>query len=248
MDRPIDLSGDFELKKSTNLSTRISEIILDYIKKNNLMPGDRLPSQESLASTLGVSSRSVREALKIIQARGMIEIIHGKGAYVANGVYDSFLDTLSKILQFSNGSESLILKLIQVRMIVEPAIIKIVASRHTDKELEKVKNMLNSMDEAAQAYDREKFVYYDIRFHKTIIDIAGNDIIIALYDVLWELIFESLKKTDFRVFTEEDAKVSHHEIFDAIKNRDGEKAARILTEQLSANEKAIQQYIKTMAS
>ncbi len=248
MEHPVELSGDFQLRHLTDLPTRISVIVLDYIKKNNLMPGDKLPSENSLSKALGVSSRSIREALKILQARGLVEIKHGKGTYLVNNAYNSFLDTLATTLHFSSDVEALILKLIQVRMIIEPAIIKIVASQRTEKELQTLRNILSSMEKATEAQDREKFIYYDIRFHKTIFDIAGNDILIALYNVLWEVILESLKKTDFRVFTEEDAKKSHHEIFDAIKDKDGERAAQILTEQLSANEDAIKRQISNSDS
>ena len=243
MEHPIEMSGDFLLKKPTDLPTRISVIVLDYIKKNNLMPGDKLPSENSLAKTLDVSSRSVRDAYKILQAQGLIEIKHGKGAYLVNNAYDSFLSTLSTSLQFSNDTETLILKLIQVRQIVEPSMAEIAASKRTERELQILRDILHSMDAAAEAKDPEQFVFYDIRFHKTIFDIADNDILITLYNVLWEVILESLKKTDFRVFTEEDAKTAHHEIFEAIKDKDGKRAARIITEQLHANENAIRKQV-----
>ena len=68
----------------TSLQSEIIRYIQNYIQENNLKPGDRLPSQEKLIEMMGVSRTSLREAMKTLEARNVLEAKNGKGIYVGS--------------------------------------------------------------------------------------------------------------------------------------------------------------------
>lgn len=70
--------------KKTSLYLKISDAIYNYIRLNKLQPGDKLPSEREMSSMLETSRHSVREALRILEDRGLIEVRTGMGAYLKN--------------------------------------------------------------------------------------------------------------------------------------------------------------------
>ena len=68
----------------TSLKSEIIRYIQNYIQENNLKPGDRLTSQEKLIEMMGVSRTSLREAMKTLEARNVLEAKNGKGIYVGS--------------------------------------------------------------------------------------------------------------------------------------------------------------------
>ena len=105
--------------KRTSLQSEIIRFILDYIREHDLNPGDKLPSQESLLAMMGVSRTSLREAMKTLEARGILEIQNGKGAYVG-GLVDA--DGV-QVIDFTQEKERL-LEALEVRKILEREILR----------------------------------------------------------------------------------------------------------------------------
>lgn len=64
------------------LYTKIADAIMEYIKENDLKTGDRIPSERELAQEFNTSRNSVREALRVLENNGIIEVKMGKGAYI----------------------------------------------------------------------------------------------------------------------------------------------------------------------
>ena len=226
-------------KKS--LPEKVSAIILSYVRESKLQPGDKLPSEQQLSSTLSVSSRSVREALKILQARGFIQIMHGKGAFLIDEVYPNFIDTLTTSLQFSTNTKTLISNLVEVRKIIEIAAIEKTSRTRTKEDLKKLGRIIEKMDEAAEMKDQDLFNSLDVAFHKAVVDCGRNKILTVFYNALIDLIFESFKKTGFKAFSNKETRHSHRRMFEAIQDQDAPRARELLLHQLQMTENTLRE-------
>ena len=103
----------------TSLQSEIIRYIQNYIQENNLKPGDRLPSQEKLIEMMGVSRTSLREAMKTLEARNVLEAKNGKGIYVGS----QEINDLLRLIDFAKDKE-LLLDTLEVRKILEREILR----------------------------------------------------------------------------------------------------------------------------
>ena len=88
----------------TSLQSEIIRYIQNYIQENGLKPGDRLPSQEKLIEMMGVSRTSLREAMKTLEARNVLEAKNGKGIYVGSQEVNDLL----RLIDFAKEKELLL--------------------------------------------------------------------------------------------------------------------------------------------
>ena len=102
----------------TSLQSEIIRYIQNYIQENGLKPGDRLPSQEKLIEMMGVSRTSLREAMKTLEARNVLEAKNGKGIYVGSQEVNDLL----RLIDFAKEKE-LLLDTLEVRKILEREIL-----------------------------------------------------------------------------------------------------------------------------
>ena len=103
----------------TSLQSEIIRYIQNYIQENGLKPGDRLPSQEKLIEMMGVSRTSLREAMKTLEARNVLEAKNGKGIYVGSQEVNDLL----RLIDFAKEKE-LLLDTLEVRKILEREILR----------------------------------------------------------------------------------------------------------------------------
>ncbi len=151
------------------LQSEIIKFIQDYIKDEGLVAGDRLPSQAELIEMLGVSRTSLREAVKTLEAKNVVEVLNGKGIYVK----DNDSNTLSNYLNFVEEKETL-LETLEARKILEREILKLVIRNITDEELQKLGEVIKVMMEK---YHRgEQNTEDDRKFHYMIYEYSHNRI------------------------------------------------------------------------
>lgn len=194
------------------LQSEIIKFIREYIETKQLQPGDRLPSQEKLVDMMGVSRTALREALKTLEARNILEIVNGKGIYVK----DYSLQDLLTQFEFTKEKE-LILEVLEARKILEREIINLVVKNITDQELDELGEVLDIIvykynhDEQQNAEDK--------KFHYMVYEYSHNRIMQQLIlsisgamDKLWEF---PLHMDD--PFTETIP--IHVSLYQAIKNR-----------------------------
>lgn len=199
------------------LQSEIINFLYEYIKSNNLQPGDRFPSQEKLIGMMGVSRTALREALKTLEARNILEIVNGKGIYLKN----ISSEDLFTQLQFTKEKE-LLLEVLEARKILEREIVALVVKNITDEELESLGKVL---DVIMRKYNRgERQNMDDKKFHYMVYEYSHNRImqklilsISSAMDKLWEfpLNMES-------PFTE--TMPLHPKFYEALKMRDVKKA------------------------
>jgi GntR family transcriptional regulator, transcriptional repressor for pyruvate dehydrogenase complex len=210
----------YKLVRTSRLYEQIVEQIEESIVKGNLKPGDQLPAERELAQHFGVSRTAVREAVKALREKGLVEAYSGRGTFITDGTTQAVrhsLDLMVKIGQ-PEGSPHLA----EVRAILEPEIAALAAMRIQDPELTTMREAVAVMDRAQQ--DPETFIEADLDFHLALAEGAANPIILSLLDSIVGLLREERMRI-FRVAGgAERGQIHHKRILEAIECRDNQKA------------------------
>ncbi|MDO5408635.1 MAG: FCD domain-containing protein [Eubacteriales bacterium] len=208
----------------TPLQSEIIRYIQNYIQENGLQPGDRLPSQEKLIEMMGVSRTSLREAMKTLEARGILRAQNGKGIFVGEGKNDALLSALD----FMQEKERL-LDTLEVRKILEREILRMVIHTASREELEELGETTRVLMEKFRRGEQQ--TAEDKRFHYTIYQLCHNQVMYQLIlsvssvmDRFWEF---PLNMAD--PFLE--SLPLHEKLYEAICEKNVKKA-QIINEQL----------------
>lgn len=129
----------------------VTEQIVNLIKNNELKPGDKLPPERELAEKLTISRGSLREALRVLESRGMVESKPGEGRFIREVNKDAFINTENVVLNLEKSS---ILELIEAREIFEVKIVELAAQRATADDIKAIKRVLLKMGEEPDANDK----------------------------------------------------------------------------------------------
>lgn len=216
--------------KREKLSDSVVRIIQEYIVDNGLVPGDKLPSEREFAAALNVGTRSIREALRHLEARGMARIVHGKGTFVDEKYRDDYARFLADSLRLdSPRDQQLLIDLIYVRTIIETSVIADFAAHPRKEHLDRLSEIMRKLEKAEQANDVEAYNRWDITFHKTIIASTGNQILINLYDRLSDLFARSFARTASLPGGMQRSLGEHTQLLDHVKAGDVAKARELLT-------------------
>jgi GntR family transcriptional repressor for pyruvate dehydrogenase complex len=210
---------------------RLSDVVSDQIKRlisdGALMPGDRLPAERDLATQLGVSRPSLREALIRLEADGYIET-SGRGGFT---VVDFTAPIISKplaelLLQNPRTSADIL----ELRQGLESISTVYAAERATAADLEKIRSAFEELKACSLSGDRTNLAERDAAFHLAIADSTHNIALAHVMHGIHTLIREGMRQYH-RLIEYDDAKErqllsQHQAIFDAVMARDAQKARK----------------------
>ncbi|MCP4398998.1 MAG: FadR family transcriptional regulator [bacterium] len=155
-----------QMAKRQTVSELVQNYIRDYIVNNTLGSGDQLPPEGEIAAALEVSRTSVREAVKILQTLGIVEVRHGNGLFVRNLNFDALLEILSYRVFFDQSSLE---ELLQVRKLFEVGMLKDVIENIQEEHIQACHKHLEDWEEISQrgflAAIRPTFPCYSIDIH-----------------------------------------------------------------------------------
>jgi DNA-binding FadR family transcriptional regulator len=157
----------------------LQDDIIELILERELEPGDPLPTEIELAGVLGIGRNTLREALKVLQAVGVIEIRHGFGMFVAASNFDALADGLTFRARMSlrhRGREAL--ELIDARRLLESGLIGASMALMTADRLAALEASVLRMETFAGA--GEHFVEADAEFHRALLEPLGNELLLGL--------------------------------------------------------------------
>lgn len=202
---------------SGTLVQQVYDAIHDSIVCGRIHPGDPL-RQAELAEELGVSARTVREALSRLVAEGLAEYEPHRGA---------------RVKRFTIADQE---ALYQMRAAIEGMAFEAAAARITDAELEYLREII---DRASQDLDPESVHsarYYNHEFHWTIIRASGSDQFIRILDQIWKSMLTYFEGTDLDddddFIRREEDRASHLKILEALASRNGKKARQAIEEHI----------------
>src|SRR5437763_15902831 len=137
--------------KTARLYEQIVQQVEESIVKGQLRPGDQLPAERDLAQRFGVSRTAVREAVKALQEKGLVEAFTGRGTFVTNGTSQAMRQSLDLIIKISQEEGSL--HLAELRRILEPEIAALAAPLIEEQFLTTMREAVAAMDRSV--HDRE---------------------------------------------------------------------------------------------
>src|SRR5579862_2585433 len=142
----------YKLVRTSRLYEQIVQQIEASIVKGDLKPGDQLPAERDLAQRFGVSRTAVREAVKALREKGLVEAYSGRGTFVTNGTLHAIrqsLDLMVKIGQADGATQ-----LVEVREILEPEIAALAAERAEEQHLAALREAVAIMDASLEEIGR----------------------------------------------------------------------------------------------
>jgi GntR family transcriptional regulator, transcriptional repressor for pyruvate dehydrogenase complex len=210
--------------------------LLEMVVSGGLDPGERLPPERELCERLGVSRTVVREALNLLEARGLISIEHGRGAVVSGGNTDAVRDTLGLILRVRPKA---LWELLEMREILEVEISGLAAERATQEDVAAMRVQLERM--AASIDAPEGYVDADVEFHALLARAARNGVLLTMLDPIVELLRASRRvSASRRPGSALRALGEHEEILGRVEAGDAEGARRGMREHLANTAKDIE--------
>ena len=231
---------DLARRPKATISAEVAEAIQKIMIDADLQPGDKLPSQAELAERFGAGSRSIREAIKILEARGMVDTRQGKGVFVKSNSLDFFLEILNDSLVFDiYRDRKLLHELTYVRRMIESNVIHDLAERPEPEMLKKLIEILDRMERCLAEQDTEQYNLLDVKFHVTLIGGCGNDILATLYRNLAGLLIKSVVKTGDMEGSLEQSLVDHRRILEALIARDPARAKELMERHLSKTQERL---------
>ncbi len=216
--------------QSERLYEQIVGQIEQRIEKGELKVGDQLPSERELAEQFAVSRTAVREAVKALHEKGLVEILAGRGTFITNGATDKIRNSLGLLMKFgaTNGAANLV----EVRGILEPEIAAIAATRITDEYIIAMQDAVNIMEAATASNNSDAFVEADLDFHLALAEATQNPIIPALMDSVIDLLREQRKRTGNVSGGLARGQYHHKIILDAVIKRDPDAARQAMQDHL----------------
>jgi GntR family transcriptional repressor for pyruvate dehydrogenase complex len=206
----------YKVVRSSRLYEQIVQQVEESIQKGAMKPGDQLPPERELAQQFGVSRTAVREAVKALHEKGLVEAYHGRGTFVTDGTSYSMRQSLDRMLKVGQAEGSGLLA--EVREILEPEIAALAATRADAEDLASMREQIGVMDGARR--DPDEFIEADLDFHLALAEAAANPIILSLIDSIVGL----LREQRMRIFQVEGGpergQYHHKKIMDAVEHRD----------------------------
>lgn len=204
-----------KLTRGPVLNRVIQDRIKQYITENRLGSGDLLPPEGQLASDLGVSRGSVREAVKALESLGIVEVRHGDGVRVRAFNFDSVFELLSYGLVFDPAKAA---EILQIRIWLEVAALADAVRQLSDEELNRIDELLGRWQETVA--HGEDTSAHDRTFHRLLYGPLNNGSLSGLIDIFW-VIYHSLPIQSIGIDRDPVTTVKEHrELLAAIRSRD----------------------------
>jgi DNA-binding FadR family transcriptional regulator len=214
--RPADRSRQAQ----QGIQERIKELILE----RRLASGDPMPTEGELVETLGVSRNSVREALKALQALGIVETRHGFGTYVGECSLEPFADALVfRGRKSMRGDRHELHEILDLRQALETGLIHRLVETIDDESLIRVRARLGDLE--AHAGHGAAGDAADRAFHDAMYSVLGNELMSQLLRVFWDVYHDLSHELPAVESNHEEIVRVHRDIYEAVAARDGARAS-----------------------
>ena len=216
------------------LFQRVAGQVQHYIEGNGLKPGDRLPGERELCELLGVSRASVREALRSLEARGVVVVRHGKGVFVAAP------DEGERAMErFARLREVGLEELFAMREVLEVAAAGWTAAAATDDQLQELVQTFDALAKGVHDQDpATNLKVLDARLHLQIAEYANNRFLTMTQSVLQEMLGRSMETTLTIPGRPARSVREHAEIIEALLARDPARARAAARRHIQSSRRA----------
>ncbi|WP_083255224.1 FadR/GntR family transcriptional regulator [Amycolatopsis orientalis] len=196
------------------------------IDSGRLPAGSRLPAERTLCEQLGISRGSLRQALRVLDSIGYVQVRPGSGTYVRETLDEQPLRS------WFSEHEQLVEKLFDLRTTVEPTLAERLALHHTPRVLARLESTVEEMDQAAADGDMLRVIAADAEFHRVIAGNAGNDDVTDLLRSVLALVGEERRAALRLPGQIRKAVDEHRAILEAVRRSDAAAAREITRKHL----------------
>jgi GntR family transcriptional regulator, transcriptional repressor for pyruvate dehydrogenase complex len=208
--------------QSVKVFEQVAEQIEKRILDGELRSGDRLPTERELAEQFHVSRTAVREAMKILAQRGLVDMRPGRGTIVIDGAHEAMQESINLAMKLKLGEVGGSDNLVEVREILETEIAALAAARATEKEIDAMREAVKVMDESLN--DADAFIAADNNFHEALAQGTQNTLILILVNSIVNLLSEQRKQIFEVEGGPQRGQIHHKRILESIIRRDPQAA------------------------
>jgi len=175
--------------KSQTLVEQANQHLLNYINQNRLEAGDSLPSIGELSEFFGASRAVIRESLRCLEARGIIELANGKKAKIRPLTGEPLLTFFQRFMEVDDRATW---EFAEIRKALELQCVSLAIRRGSDQELQSLNNIVAQM--RANLQNADGFTELDVRFHLMIAHSTHNTMMVHLLESIRDAIRESVRR------------------------------------------------------
>lgn len=222
--------------------SKLSEQIADQLEEEIISSGkvgERLASEQQLAERFSASRTIVREALKILRARGLIASRTGSGAYVTSPNVEDLSHMLSRMIRMNGIGYK---DIYDMRYYMEAAAVRAAAEKASDAELDQLEEILFKLKNRNLGFMERRDL--DFRFHERIAHMSGNALLSLMVETMAHIFKDVI---EIGIFVEggiDDAIIRHQRIMDALRLRDAVQAEKMVYEHLKQSRRNYEVYYK----
>lgn len=227
----------FTKLKHTLLAEQVQEQIYHYIVDTPLELGSKLPNEFELGEKFGVGRSTIREAVKILSSKGIVEVRHGSGTYVVSTKQEN-PDPLG--LRDVEDKKALALDLVNLRLILEPGIAELAAQNATQEDIAKLRQLCDKVEREIE--NGERYLEDDIAFHTCVAECSKNKVVEQLIPIIDTAVMLNVNVTHKRLMRETTE--THRAVLEAIEERDSIGARTAMTMHLTYNRNLIKKMLR----
>ena len=218
------------------LHEQVVRAITERIVSGEFASGESLPSEAEMCADYGVSRSSVREALRVLAEKGLVEVRQGLGTRVRPPESWDFLDTMVLSVRRERGAMVAVIRdLLEARRMVEVEVAGLAAARAREADLALLEASLETMRTSMD--DPQRYAAADFAFHRVLLEATGNRVLVRMAEPIRELLEYSLQTTDSIPHVLERALNDHTAIYRAVRRRDVDGARDAMREHLERTER-----------
>lgn len=207
---------------------QVADNIKEFILSGAVEVGQKLPSEKELCEQMGVGRGTVREAFRILQTSGFVEIKPGRGAFVARKEEQE----LENIVEWFVKNEVELKDVIEIRTALEPLAVRLTVERCSDADIAQLARTHEKFMDAIQRRDAVQIAKYDEKFHNQIVEKSQNKLLISINRKVSECAQAFRSKTFLVEQNIQNAIEPHSNIMDAIRRHDVDAGERYMRRHL----------------
>jgi GntR family transcriptional regulator, transcriptional repressor for pyruvate dehydrogenase complex len=234
------------IKRQKNLSSQVADQLQQLIVEGQIKPGERLPTERELGQTFQVSRTVIREAIRAMEARGLVESKTGSGTYVRAINGEDVSNSLGMYISTHQGQVFSLESLMEVRRVLEIQMAALAAQRASEQDIRSLEATLDHMCQSrgeASAFSR-----WDLNFHLQLAQASGNPLFGILIEPLTEAFLQLIWTGSTSPGAAEEACDFHRAILEKVKAKDAQGAAESMRAHLDQSQRVTEQGIKRRES
>ena len=226
-----DLNVYHPVGSQRSLAEQVTDELQRLMLTGKLKEGEKLPSERELCELFGVSRTVVRESIRTLRTKGLVEVRPGIGSIVRSPSSNQVIEGLSLLIQSkANGAEISLEALCEVRLLLEVEIAKLAAERATPEDIEEIQKIVGDLETRVNL--PAKFYERAVDFHRSLALATHNHLLVIIFDAIQELVLGMRQTLVPEPIAPQAAFRSFQQILEQVQARNPEGAAQAIEQHL----------------